>query len=90
MVAITQRIDSSTSSSGLRPFDVRRDLNQVADLVEQCFADTLDPDGQHYLGQMRAAAGNPAYLRLPVPQQNESPSPSRATFGKRQAGSWAT
>jgi GNAT superfamily N-acetyltransferase len=64
MVAITQRIDSSTSPGGLRPFDVRRDLNQVADLVEQCFADTLDHDGQHYLGQMRAAAGNPTYLRL--------------------------
>jgi GNAT superfamily N-acetyltransferase len=42
---------------------VRRDLSRVADLVEQCFSDTLDPDGQRYLGQMRAAANNPAYLR---------------------------
>jgi ribosomal protein S18 acetylase RimI-like enzyme len=64
MAAITKLINPAHSSSGqLRPFDVRRDLSQVADLVEQCFADTLDPDGQRYLGQMRAAAGNAAYLR---------------------------
>jgi ribosomal protein S18 acetylase RimI-like enzyme len=64
MAAITKPFNPAQSNSGhLRPFDVRRDLSQVADLVEKCFADTLDPDGQRYLGQMRAAAGNAAYLR---------------------------
>jgi ribosomal protein S18 acetylase RimI-like enzyme len=58
----------------LRPFDARRDLSQVADLVEQCFSDSLDPDGQNYIQQMRHAARNPGYLswvgmgeRTPVP-----------------------
>jgi GNAT superfamily N-acetyltransferase len=43
--------------------DVRRDLNPVADLMEGCFSETLDPDGQRYLQQMRTAANNPSYLR---------------------------
>lgn len=64
MAAITKVLNpGSPSSGGLRPFDVRRDLSQVADLIERCFADALDPDSQHYLGQMRAAANNPGYLR---------------------------
>lgn len=48
---------------GLRPFDVGRDLRQVADLIEQCFAETLGEDGFRYLVQMRAAARNPRFLR---------------------------
>ena len=48
----------------MRPFDVRRDLAPVADLVEQCFADTLDPDGERYLEQMRAASRNPGFLHF--------------------------
>jgi GNAT superfamily N-acetyltransferase len=63
MAAVTQVATPTLSSGRLRAFDVRRDLAQVADLVEQCFADTLDPDGQNYLHQMRAAAANPGYLR---------------------------
>jgi len=39
----------------LRPFDPRRDLLAVADLIESCFDNTLDPDGRRYLRQMRAA-----------------------------------
>lgn len=62
MAAVTQTVSSSIAPGRLRAFDVRRDLAQVADLVEQCFASTLDPDGQNYLNQMRAAAANPSYL----------------------------
>lgn len=40
----------------IRPIDTRRDLGAVADLVELCFSDTLDPDSHSYLEQMRAAA----------------------------------
>jgi hypothetical protein len=47
----------------LRPFDVGKDLNSVADLVETCFAETLDEDGRRYVEQMRSAARNPRYLR---------------------------
>lgn len=48
----------------LRIFDPARDLNSVADLVELCFANTLDADGRRYLRQMRAAARNPNLVRL--------------------------
>lgn len=61
MTAITS---SLTNSSGkLRPFDASRDLNDVANLVEGCFSDTLDADGRRYIQQMRSAARNPRYLR---------------------------
>ncbi len=63
MSTITNTLSSNLTAGHLRPFDVKRDLGQVADLVEQCFADTLDHDGQRYLQQMRSAARNPSYLR---------------------------
>ncbi len=40
----------------IRPFDAKRDLLQVADLIELCFADTLNAEGQSYIQQMRRAA----------------------------------
>lgn len=56
--------NSLTATAGqLRPFDVRKDLNSVADLIELCFADTLDPDGERYLRQMRDAARSVSFLR---------------------------
>lgn len=53
----------SSEAPQIRAFDVRRDLRPVADLVEKCFADTLDPDGRRYLQQMRSAANSPSFLR---------------------------
>jgi ribosomal protein S18 acetylase RimI-like enzyme len=61
MTTISQTLGSPASH--LRPFDVGRDLDAVADLVETCFADTLDEDGKRYVQQMHAAARNPRYLR---------------------------
>lgn len=61
MSAITTTL--SPSSPHLRPFDIRRDLDPVANLVETCFADTLDEDGKRYVRQMHSAARNPGYLR---------------------------
>jgi GNAT superfamily N-acetyltransferase len=73
MIAVQEHNPTQTSNH-LRPFDARRDLTQVADLVEQCFSDTLDPDGQIYIQHMRHAAHNPVYLgwvgvieRTPMP-----------------------
>lgn len=40
----------------LRPLDMRCDLSPVADLIEECFADTLDFDGRQYVKHMRRAA----------------------------------
>jgi GNAT superfamily N-acetyltransferase len=61
MTAISPTLASPVRN--LRPFDVGRDLNAVADLVETCFAETLDEDGKRYVQQMHAAARNPRYLR---------------------------
>jgi ribosomal protein S18 acetylase RimI-like enzyme len=64
MATLTNLMASSSTAAHMRPFDVRRDLTAVADLVEQCFADTLDPDGERYLEQMRAASRNPGFLHF--------------------------
>ncbi|HEY7616599.1 MAG TPA: GNAT family N-acetyltransferase, partial [Terriglobales bacterium] len=48
----------------LRPFDFSKDLLPVADLVELCFADSLDADGRLYIKQMRQAARNGPFLEL--------------------------
>jgi ribosomal protein S18 acetylase RimI-like enzyme len=50
--------------ANLRPFDIRRDLLAVADLVELCFAQSLDADGRLYIRQMRQAARNRPLLDL--------------------------
>jgi len=55
MAVITTSLSSSQPKQ-LRPFDVRRDMLAVADLIESCFSATLDPDGLRYLRQMRAVA----------------------------------
>ncbi len=57
------RLLSAAPGGQLRSFDVGRDLNPVADLIEKCFADTLGIDGQRYIQQMRSAARNPRFLR---------------------------
>lgn len=49
---------NQTAPRNLRSFDIRRDLLPVADLVELCFADSLDADGRMYIRQMRQAARN--------------------------------
>lgn len=46
----------------IRFFDVRHDLLGVANLIELCFADTLNQEGQQYIQQMRQAAQNPSFL----------------------------
>lgn len=63
MATATDFLATKSGSGPIRPFDVRRDLSRVADLVELCFNDTLDRDGQRYLQQMRSAARNPGYLQ---------------------------
>jgi ribosomal protein S18 acetylase RimI-like enzyme len=62
MATIASALNSTTSKK-VRPFDPRRDLLAVADLIETCFAATLDPDGQRYIQQMRSAAQSGALNR---------------------------
>jgi ribosomal protein S18 acetylase RimI-like enzyme len=42
---------------------ILRDLPQVADLIELCFALTMDDEGQSYLQQMRRASHNNEFLK---------------------------
>lgn len=56
MASLTKTLASVPNRPGPRPFDIRHDLGKVADLVELCFADTLDPGGREYLARMRALA----------------------------------
>jgi GNAT superfamily N-acetyltransferase len=64
MAAVTKMMKVSNAETCLRPLNVSRDLMAVADLVEMCFADTLDLDGRRYLQHMRSTAKNPGLLRL--------------------------
>lgn len=49
---------TDSSSSPMRPISLPDDLRAVADLVEMCFAATLDDDGRRFIRQMRKAAAS--------------------------------
>jgi len=53
MAAAATHLTHTVPPAQIRPLNPRRDLNHVADLIELCFADSLDPDGQRYLERMR-------------------------------------
>ena len=46
----------------VRPLNVLRDLSTVADLIELCFSNTVDSDGQRYLSDMRRASRDDGFL----------------------------
>lgn len=75
MTAITDLLVPSYAQGHVRKLDVRRDLEAVADLVEMCFADTLDVEGRRYLQQMRAAARNSQLLSWTNTLNEYSPHP---------------
>jgi ribosomal protein S18 acetylase RimI-like enzyme len=64
METLLKPLTFPSENAHLRQFEPGRDLNQVADLVELCFASTLDADGHRYLRQMRTAARSPNLARL--------------------------
>ncbi len=47
----------------LRPLNILRDLPAVADLIELCFSDTMDREGQRYVQDMRRAGRDDRFLR---------------------------
>jgi ribosomal protein S18 acetylase RimI-like enzyme len=61
MVTITAPILAKAPQ--LRPLNILADLPVVADLVETCFAGTLDAEGQRYIQQMRRAGNDGYFLR---------------------------
>jgi ribosomal protein S18 acetylase RimI-like enzyme len=56
MASTANILSSEKFTAHLRPVDTHRDLGAVADLIETCFKDTLDPDGQNYLRHLRDVA----------------------------------
>ena len=44
----------------LRPLNPRKDLQFIADLIELCFAETLDQSGREYIRQLRQIAREPS------------------------------
>ena len=46
----------------LRPLNILRDLPAVADLIELCFSDTMDREGQRYVQDMRRAGQDDNFL----------------------------
>ncbi|MFC1997673.1 GNAT family N-acetyltransferase [Chloroflexota bacterium] len=53
MATATTHLSNSTPPDQIRALNPRSDLSRVADLIELCFAETLDQDGQRYLNRMR-------------------------------------
>jgi GNAT superfamily N-acetyltransferase len=47
----------------MRPMSMFRDLSAVADLIELCFADAMDRDGQRYIADMRRASHDNSFLK---------------------------
>ncbi|MFZ5855500.1 MAG: GNAT family N-acetyltransferase [Chloroflexota bacterium] len=47
----------------LRPLNPLRDLPQVADLIELCFHQSMDRDGENYLREMRRAGREQSWVR---------------------------
>jgi len=52
----------SSTAGNLRPLNALRDLPRVADLIELCFANSMDSDGQAYVQQMRRASRDASFI----------------------------
>src|SRR3989304_5116538 len=46
----------------LRSLNMLRDLPAVADLIELCFSNTMDSEGQRYIQDMRRAGDDKSFL----------------------------
>jgi len=53
----------AVTTTHIRPLDVRRDLLAVADLIDICFASTMDAEGREYIQHVRRVATDPTYMR---------------------------
>ena len=47
----------------LRPLNIFRDLANVEDLIELCFANSMDSEGRSYVRQMRRASNDTSFMR---------------------------
>ena len=51
------------ASGHMRPLNILRDLPRVADLIELCFASSMDSEGHTYVQQMRSASHDESFMR---------------------------
>jgi len=51
-----------TTPGQMRPLNILRDLPAVADLIELCFASTIDMEGRSYVDQMRRNGRDSSFL----------------------------
>ena len=63
MSSITIPVKAKSEHPHIRSINVLRDLPAVADLIELCFAPTMDGDGQRYLADMRRASREDNFSR---------------------------
>ena len=64
-----------TAQGHIRRLSMRRDLEAVADLIELCFSDTLDPEGRNFLKGMRDSARNASVMGWTDSLIDHSPTP---------------
>ena len=62
MSSITLPAKAGEQHPHVRSMNMFRDLPAVADLIELCFADTMDNDGQRYIADMRRASRDDSFL----------------------------
>lgn len=62
MASVTIPVRGETHKH-LRPLSVLRDLPAVADLIETCFASTMDSEGRRYVQDMRRAGRDNSFLQ---------------------------
>ena len=63
MSSVTIPVKTKEPHPHVRSMNMFRDLPAVADLIELCFADTMDNDGQRYVADMRRASRDDGFLR---------------------------
>lgn len=59
----------------IRALNMFRDLSQVADLIELCFADSMDRDGQRYISDMRRASQDASFMHWATQMANTASLP---------------
>ncbi len=67
-----ERMNASQSTSHIRPVDIRKDLPAIADLIERCFAQTMDDEGREYIGRIRQIGKNTQLLQAGKPRAEQS------------------
>lgn len=63
MSSVTIPLKTNEPHPNVRSMNMFRDLPAVADLIELCFVDTLDNDGQRYIADMRRASRDTGFLQ---------------------------